>query len=207
MMTGSPKSTDMDDTYGRYFLTGSTTPATTVSVGSGAAALTGEGGEIVPAYASLHTGHDRIDLDMASAKSQAFGEPAVWDLVTAFEDGDKASDFWNGDVAAAEGHLGLMHAKHVQGCPLSYTHLAVSRAAKNGRLDVVAWLHNYTDVPQVPSAMDSAAAGGHLEVGSLKRDCFVSRYTHAYVRMLRFFYFSMKNSSIIYVPSTPGAFV
>ncbi|CAN0535662.1 unnamed protein product, partial [Scytosiphon promiscuus] len=99
-----------------------------------------------------------------STQAQAFGEPAVWELVTLFKDGEKGTDFWNGDVAAAEGHLGLMHAKHVQGNPLSYSHLAVSRAAKNGRLDVVIWLHNYTDVPQVPSAMDSAAAGGHLDV-------------------------------------------
>ncbi|CAN0321351.1 unnamed protein product, partial [Laminaria digitata] len=99
-----------------------------------------------------------------STKARVFGEAAIWNLVTSFTAGDKATDFWNGDVAAAEGHLQLMLSKHAQGNPLSYTHLAVSRAAKNGRLDVTTWLHNYTDVPQVPSAMDSAAAGGHLEV-------------------------------------------
>lgn len=103
------------------------------------------------------------------------GDPALWDLVTAFQDGEKASDFWNGDVAAAEGHLSLMSAKHVIEDPLSYSHLAMNRAAKEGRMDVVRWLHDYTDVPQVPSAMDSAAAGGHLEVSARCRSNNVKR--------------------------------
>lgn len=97
-----------------------------------------------------------------------FGEAALLELVTAFQDGEKASDFWNGDVAATEGHLSLMLAKHLEGDPLSYSHLAMNRAAKEGSMDVVAWLHDYTDVPQVASAMDSAAAGGHLEVQVLR---------------------------------------
>ncbi|CAN0167402.1 unnamed protein product, partial [Ectocarpus sp. 13 AM-2016] len=88
----------------------------------------------------------------------------LWERISQYQDGESGSDFWNGDVAAAEGHLSLMISKHAEGDPLSYTHLGLSRAAKNGRMDVVRWMHDYTDVPQMPSAMDSAAAGGHLKI-------------------------------------------
>ena len=179
-MTSSPSSTYIDNNYGGDFHARNTAAASTVVCDSSSrAAVGGQGCGVAPVSVS-HSGHDRIGLDMAAAegaqstKARAFGEAAVWELVTSFKDGDKGTDFWNGDVAAAEGHLGLMRAKHLQGNPLSYTHLAVSRAAKNGRLDVVTWLHNYTDVPQVPSAMDSAAAGGHLEV-SKKQGCTRTR--------------------------------
>lgn len=99
-----------------------------------------------------------------SQQQAAFAVTAISNLVSEFQDGERAIDFWNGDVAATEGHLGLMRSKHLEGNPLSYQHLAVSRAAQEGRMDVVQWLHNYTDVPQMSSAMDSAAAGGHLKV-------------------------------------------
>lgn len=93
-----------------------------------------------------------------------FAELGLWERVSQYQDGEQGSDFWNGDVAAAEGHFELMLSKHLRGDPLSYTHLGLSRASRNGRMDVVRWLHDYTDVPRMPSAMDSAAAGGHLEV-------------------------------------------
>lgn len=127
----------------------------------------GEKGGDTPAVDSVTNGHHGAytgaGKGASKAKYCAFRDAALWALVGAFQDGDKASDFWNGDVAAAEGHLSLMLAKHGED-PLSYSHLAVSRAAKNGMIDVVAWLHEYADISQVPSAMDSAAAGGHLEV-------------------------------------------
>lgn len=98
-----------------------------------------------------------------------FADLGLWERISQFQDGESGSDSWNGDVAAAEGHLSLMIFKHAEGDPLSYTHLGLSRAAKNGRMDVVRWLHDYTDVPQMPSAMDSAAAGGHLKVRERER--------------------------------------
>lgn len=93
-----------------------------------------------------------------------FADLGIWERIGQYQAGETGSDFWNGDVAAAEGHLSLMVSKHVQGDPLSYTHLGMRSAAANGRTEVVRWLHDYTDVAQMPSAMDAAAAGGHLEV-------------------------------------------
>lgn len=100
----------------------------------------------------------------ALAKDIAFEDKKVFATVASFQAGEMASDYWNGDVAAGEGHLSLMTAKHLAADPLSYSHLALNRAARKGRLDIVKWLHNYTDVPQTSGAMDAAAAGGHLEV-------------------------------------------
>lgn len=120
-----------------------------------------------PPRPSTYDSSTRSATDSTTGQACVLGDPALWELVTAFQDGEKASDFWNGDVAATEGHLSLMSAKHVEADPLSYSHLAMNRAAKEGRMDVVRWLHDYTDVPQVPSAIDSAAAGGHLEVSAL----------------------------------------
>lgn len=99
-----------------------------------------------------------------------FADLGIWERIGQFQAGEKGSDFWNGDVAAAEGHLSLMVSKHVQGDPLSYTHLGMRSAAANGRMEVVRWLHDYTDVAQMPSAMDAAAAGGHMEVGKVERE-------------------------------------
>lgn len=98
--------------------------------------------------------------------SGVFENRSIWSAVTSFQHGASAADFWNGDIAAAEGHLSLMESKRRASDPLSYSHLAMNRAAKEGRLDVVRWLHAYTNVPQTHRAMDSAAAGGHLEVSA-----------------------------------------
>lgn len=110
------------------------------------------------------TMHLARSSDTAAASAKGFEDDKVWAAVTSFQAGERACNYWNGDVAAGEGHLSLMTAKHLATDPLSYSHLALNRAAKNGRLDVVRWLHDYTDVPQTGGAMDSAAAGGHLGV-------------------------------------------
>lgn len=98
-----------------------------------------------------------------------FENDKVWEELLSYQDGERAKDHWNGDVAAGVGHLSLMVDKQNALDPLSYSHLAMNRAAKNGSLHVVKWLHDYTDVARTEGAMDSAAAGGHLEV------CLVSR--------------------------------
>lgn len=95
---------------------------------------------------------------------QAFGDSDLLELIASFQAGERYREFWNGDVAAAEGHFSLMLTKHVTGDPLNFSHLGMHRAAKLGRLDVVQWLHEYTDVQQTPDAMDAAAAAGQVEV-------------------------------------------
>lgn len=100
------------------------------------------------------------------AYAEIFNDPSPMERVASFQDGQRGANIWNGDDVALAGHLNLMIERHSRGAPLHYTHLAMSRAAKEGRIDVVRWLHDNTDVEQVPTAMDAAAAGGHLEVTS-----------------------------------------
>ncbi|CAM9728102.1 unnamed protein product [Ascophyllum nodosum] len=71
------------------------------------------------------------------AHALVFTNPAISIRVASFQDGLKGANFWNGDVAASVGLFNLMQAKHVEGDPLSYTALAMSRAAKEGRMDMV----------------------------------------------------------------------
>lgn len=98
------------------------------------------------------------------AYAEVFDEPSLMKRVASFQDGQKGATIWNGDDVASAGHLNLMIRRHSRGAPLHYTHVAMSRAAKEGSMDVVRWLHDNTDVEQIPTAMDAAAAGGHLEV-------------------------------------------
>lgn len=98
------------------------------------------------------------------AYADVFGYPSLMERVASFQDGQRGASIWNGDDVASAGHLNLMIKRHSRGAPLHCTHLAMSRAAKEGRIDVVRWLHNNTDVEQISTAMDAAAAGGHLEV-------------------------------------------
>lgn len=125
------------------------------------------GRSAVDAPSSSSSTQQRQRPDEGGRAQSVFADLGIWERIGQYQAGEKGSDFWNGDVAAAEGHLSLMVSRHVEGDPLSYTQSGMRSAAANGKMEVVRWLHDYTDVAQMPSAMDAAAAGGHLEV----RDC------------------------------------
>ncbi|CAN0170563.1 unnamed protein product, partial [Discosporangium mesarthrocarpum] len=89
----------------------------------------------------------------------------LWDRITQFQDGERSEALWDGDQAAALGHLSLIKDK--ADCPtnpLSYSHLSINRASGKGHALIVQWIHENTSVSASPGAMDAAAAGGHLQI-------------------------------------------
>lgn len=121
----------------------------------------GQGGVLAE---SAESTQPASDSRRSWSKVDVFRESGLLDLILCFGDGTKFEAFWDGDAAAREGHLSLMKAKQGSESPLVFSHTAMHHAAKSGRLDMVQWLHHYTDVPQTADAIDTAASEGHLEV-------------------------------------------
>jgi Ankyrin repeats (3 copies) len=115
---------------------------------------------------------DMTDADQ-SAVSRVLSDPTLLAHCMQFQDGLMHREYWNGDHAATSGHLSLIRDKEALKQPLSYTHLSINGAAKQGHLEVLKHLQHICETSKAahggaPSAtvaaMDGAAARGHLHV-------------------------------------------
>ncbi|RHY89016.1 hypothetical protein DYB37_005765 [Aphanomyces astaci] len=68
------------------------------------------------------------------------------------------------DLAAQNGHLGVLTYLHHHAPTVGCTTSAMDNAASNGHLEIVQFLHTNRTEGCTTRALDYAAAGGHLEV-------------------------------------------
>ena len=81
---------------------------------------------------------------------------------------------YNGDIAAKLGYLTHISRPYIK---LNYTY-AMDRAAKNGHLEVIKWLHHNCTECCTESAMNNAAENGHLNIMKWLHENRTEGYTH-----------------------------
>mmetsp|Transcript_34557 Transcript_34557/g.45682 ORF Transcript_34557/g.45682 Transcript_34557/m.45682 type:complete len:175 (-) Transcript_34557:152-676(-) len=98
---------------------------------------------------------------------QIVRKPSLFRDFIEFQDGLKEYEYVNGDVAAEAGHVGLLQQqqeKNTRSGGMRFTYKAMDKAAKQGHLQVVEWLHNNRTEGCSTGAMDWAASNGHLHM-------------------------------------------
>lgn len=80
-------------------------------------------------------------------------------VITRFQQGLRAGDYNDGDLAAKNGHMHI-----VTSVATTFSDQAMALAAAQGHLEMVAYLHRSREEGTTTEALDSAATSGHLEV-------------------------------------------
>ena len=81
------------------------------------------------------------------------------EVIAEFQQGVRAADYTDGDLAAQNGHMHLV--THVASV---FSDQAMVRAAAQGHLDMIKYLHRNRKEGTTAEAMDLAATCGHLDV-------------------------------------------
>lgn len=80
-------------------------------------------------------------------------------VIAAFQQGVRACEFKDGDLAARNGHMHI-----VTQVAATFSNQAMVLAAAQGHLEMVAYLHHHREEGATMEALDLAATFGHLEV-------------------------------------------
>jgi hypothetical protein len=101
---------------------------------------------------------------MESLFWQVLGNRDLRAYIFSFQRGRAYKDWVDGDKAAALNYLELLKAKAAEGAEMKFSTKAIDRAAANGHLVVVQWLHTNRTEGCTTRAMDYASLKGHLEI-------------------------------------------